>query len=220
MAARRRASVLTRQIGLAGLGTFFLLALVRVSGTLAAAYNQERALIQAMGLISVTVCWCVQGLAGRWPRLRALLAGALVAALSVLFAYSSGLTGAVLGGKTATNLADSGEDFERFDMTSPELAAAQWLGHARTTRQLVFADRYAQLPLVAMTGITHNLFDFVTPRTISAQAWIYADRTNVIDRRARALYQNHTVTYVFPAAFLDGNYYRVYTNGSSEVFYR
>jgi hypothetical protein len=49
---------------------------------------------------------------------------------------------------------------------------------------------------------------------------VYATRTNVVDGRAFALYQQHLATYVFPERFLADNYDLVYTNGSSEVFHR
>ena len=103
-------------------------------------------------------------------------------------------------------------------MTASELASAQWLGNAVAPGQLVYADRYAQLPVVAMTGIT-PLVD-VTPLTLNQQAWVYASVSNVIDGRARALFNENSVTYVFPADFLDANYDIVYTDGSSEVFHR
>jgi hypothetical protein len=60
----------------------------------------------------------------------------------------------------------------------------------------------------------------VTPQTLNDHAWVYASRTNITDRQAFALYDEHLATYAFPAEFLDANYDLVYTNGSSEVFHR
>ena len=90
----------------------------------------------------------------------------------------------------------------------------------RPAGQLVYADRYAQLPLDAVAGINRGVLGDVTPLTISQHAWVYASRANVVDGRGRALFDDHTVTYVFPARFLDANYDLVYTDGSSEVFHR
>jgi hypothetical protein len=65
------------------------------------------------------------------------------------------------------------------------------------------------------------LYNDVTPLTINQHAWIYADRSNVIDGRARALFDNqNTVIYIFSADFLNANYDLVYSDGSSEVFHR
>jgi uncharacterized membrane protein len=220
MVLRRKAPVVGRQVGLLALATLFFLAVIRLSGTLAAAYNQERALLQATAILAIAVGWSLQELSGRREGRQAGILAVAAACLTVMFISTSGLIGVVLGGGTATNLANSGEDYERFYMTVPELASARWLGKSVRPGQLVYADRYAQLPLVAMTGITRGLFNAVTPGTLDQHAWVYADRSNVIGGRARAFYKGHTVTYVFPAGFLDANFDLVYTDGSSEVFHR
>jgi uncharacterized membrane protein len=221
MVLRRKASVVTRHVGLLALAALLFLVIIRLSGTLAVAYNQERALLQAMMVFAIAFSWSIRRLAGRRKRRQVWVLTAVAGSLTIMFIGTSGLLGAVLGGGTATNLANSGEDFERFYMTTPELASAVWLGQYVQPGQLVYADRYAQLPLIAMTGISHGLFNDVTPLTLNQHAWVYASRTNAVDGRARALYnQDHTVTYVFPAGFLDANYNLVYTNGSSEVFHR
>jgi uncharacterized membrane protein len=217
---RRRVPVLARQVGLFSLATLLLLALTRLSGTIAAAYNGERAVLQSMVVLVIAACWPLDGLAARPRRWVPGVAAAFAASLTVMFIGSSGLIGAVLGGGTATNLASSGEDYERFYRTAPELAAAQWLGAAVQPGQLVYADRYAQLPLIAMTGISRGLMLDVTPMTLDRQAWVYASTANVVDGRGRAQFDGDDVVYVFPSRFLHDNYNLVYTDGSSEVFHR
>jgi len=221
MVLRRKSSVTTRYIGLLALAALFFLVLIRLSGTLAAVYNQERALLQAMMILAIPVCWSLQRLSGWRKRRRSFVLAAAAASLTLMFIGTSGILGAVLGGGTTTNLANSGEDFERFYMTAPELASARWLGQSVRPGQPVYADRYAQLPLIAMTGVTGALFNDVTPRTIDQYAWVYASTSNIVDHRARALFNGQdSVTYVFPAGFLDANYDLVFTDGSSEVFHR
>jgi uncharacterized membrane protein len=220
MILRKGVSPVTRHLGLFGLAAAALLVLVRLSGTLAAFYNVERTLLQVLCVFSVAFCWSMQNLAGvsKGRQAGVLLVGA--AFLGAFAANTSGFSGAVLGGGVETNLANSGEDFERFYMTTPELASASWLGRQVRPGQLVYADEYAQLPLVAMTGISNGVIADVTPLTINQEAWIYASRTNVVDKRARVLFDNDLITYVFPAKFLSANFNLVYTDGSSEVFHR
>jgi len=220
MVLRRRASLLTRQIGLAALAATILLTAIRFSGTLAAAYGQERAQLQALVVLAVAMCWTFQALTGlrrRWQtRIRVLAAGCL----AVVFVNTVYLVGAVLGGATSVNLTNSGPVFEYFYVTAPEIASAHWLGGQFQVGDLVYADEYGQVPLAAGTSITEGLLTDLTPRTLAAHAWVYASQANVLHDRAFALYNNQLATYKFPAAFLDANYDMVYTNGSSEVFHR
>jgi uncharacterized membrane protein len=219
MVLRRKASLLTRQIGLAALAATVLLTVIRFSGTLAAAYGQERAQLQALVVLAVAMCWTFQALTGlrrHWQtRIRVLAAGCL----AVVFVNTVYLVGAVLGGATSVNLTNSGPVFEYFYVTAPEIASAHWLGGQFRVGELVYADEYGQVPLAAGTNITEGLMTDLTPRTLASQAWVYASQANVLHDRAFALYNNQLATYKFPAAFLDANYDMVYTNGSSEVFH-
>jgi GT2 family glycosyltransferase len=216
---RRNVPVIGRQLGLLTFATLLFLVGIRLSGTLAIFYNAERAFLQAMVFLNIAVFWCLQELA----RYRRVAAGGVAAAagavLFLAFAGGSGLGGAVLGGGTATNLANSGDDFQQFYVTPPELTAASWLGRQARPGELVYADRYAQLPLIAQTGLSNGLLGDVTPQTLDRHAWVYASRTNIVDGVARADYGDHSVTYAFPKRFLDANYNLVYTDGSSEVFH-
>ncbi len=217
---RRTVPVIARQVALLAVATLLFLAAIRVSGTLATFYNADRALLQAMAFLAIPVSWCLQAVAGLRKLQRACAVAGAAALVAVIFATGNGLVGAVVGGGTATNLANSGEDYEQFYVTSPELAAAAWLGTQAAPGQLVYADEYGQLPLVSMTGISSGLLLDVTPQTLNNQAWVYASSTNVIDGRARASYDGHSVSYVFPSGFLNANYDLVYTNGTSEVYHR
>lgn len=217
---RRKTSFIARQIGLLALASLAFLVTIKFSGTLAMAYNWERAQLQAFVVLAITLCWSLEQLAGSRRRLQAAVVTFMSVWLAVMFINTSGLIGTALGGATPTNLANSGEDFERFDMTAPELASARWLGEQIHPGQLLYADRYAQLRLLTAIGLTHGIFGDVTPLTLNQYAWVYASRTNVIDNLAATVYDDHSVTYIFPISFLDTNYNLVYTDGSSEVFYR
>ena len=224
LALRRSVPVAVRQVGLVGVAALVFLAAIRVSSTLASAYNQERAFVQALAILAISCAWCLQGLASQRPRRQAGVLAATAGSLAVLFTSSSGLLDAVLGGGTAANLASSGEDYERYYMATPELAAARWLGANGPAGGKgsgpVYADRYAELRLFALTNIDHRrIYTDVAPVAISTKAWVYASQTNIVDGRVRVLFRNHLVTFRFPAAFLNAYYDVVYTNGSSEVFH-
>ena len=217
---KRSVDPIARRIGLIAIATLVFLVAIRLSGTLATFYNAQRALLQAMIFLDIPLFWCLQALAGQRKLRQAAAVTAGAALIAVIFVPSSGLAGAVLGGGTATNLANSGDDYEQFYVTAPELASATWLGTQLRSGQLVYTDEYGQLPLVSMTGISTGLLLDVTPQTLDQHAWVYATPTNVVDGQAHASFDGHSTSYVFPSRFLNANYNLVYTNGSSEVYHR
>ena len=220
LAFRRRVPVIARLFGLVTLATLFILAVVRLSGTIAIAYGEERALLQGMALYAIAVSWSMQQLTVWRDRLESALVTVSAVSLAFILIESSYLTGVLVGGGSALNLANNGVNYEEYYVTIPELASANWLGEKIRPDQLIYADEYAQLPIIATDGLLNGLTLDVTPLTINQHAWVYASQTNVVDRQAFALFQYHLASYVFPYMFLDNNFDLVYTNGSSEVFHR
>jgi uncharacterized membrane protein len=222
---RRKSSVITWQVGLLALAAVLLLVVIKLSATVANFYNWERALLQAQVVLAVTLCWPLQILDGRQKWRHDSILAVAVASFTVILVCTSGLAnvalgGGTLGGGTNVNLANSGEAFNRYYVTAPELASARWLGRTARPGQLVYVDRYAQVRVLATSGKNLSLIGDVTPLTLNRHAWVYADRTNVLDHLAEVVFNNSFVTYRFPAGFLDANYDLVYTNGFSEVFHR
>jgi uncharacterized membrane protein len=225
MALRRKAPVMTWQVGLLAIVAVMWLTMIKLSATLANFYNWDRALLQALTLLAISLCWFMQCLAGRPAKPRANIILTIAAAsLTVIFICASGLANVAVGGGKLNggiplSLANNGEDFNRYYMTAPELASSRWLGEVAQPRQFVYADHYAQLRIFSVNNNLKLIGD-VTPLTLNQHAWVYASRTNVIGHTAVASFDNGLVSYRFPADFLNANYDLVYTNGSSEVFYR
>ena len=220
LALRRNASLIARRVGVFGLAALVILALTRVSGTIAEAYNPERAFLQAMVVLGITLCWPLEILGTRWRRVQPAVLAVSLVSLAAFLAGSAGLNGVVVGGGTATNLADSGTDYQQFYMTTQEIASAAWLMEAAQPDQLIYADRYGQLRLITVGGQRPAVYGDITPLTLDQYAWVYASRTNIVDNTVRSALGNDSGTYAFPTRFLDQNYDTVYTNGSSKVFHR
>ena len=217
---RRPLAAAARQVGFLGLGAMAILVLARVSGTIAEYYNPPRAFLQSMIVLSIAICWLFQRLGARWKPIRPAILIVCASSFAVFLASSSGLTGVALGGGTLTNLANDYGDYQQFDISAPEVAAAGWVNNAAPAGQLIYADRYGQLRMNIVAGTRTGVIGDIIPQTIDKHAWVYADRTNLIDDIARTSAANYSASYAFPIHFLDSNFNVVYTNGTSEVFHR
>jgi len=212
MASQRRP---LRNLGVISAGTIGMLMLIRLSGTLAASYNQTRLLLQLLIILAVPAAYLGERLAAKLRRLRLPLVFAV--ALALMLAYQDGATSLLVGGSTTLGLYQNGEDFERYYATPAEMAAATWVSD-ESSDKLLYADRYGQLRLSATTGAVG--LNEVTPETLDAHAWLYATRTNVVLGRARGQIGNWFAIYRFPNAFLDAYFDTVFADGDSKVFHR
>lgn len=219
LALRRRSSRTARLVGALGVGALVILAIARVSGTVATSYNIERLNVQLLAVTAVGLAFLLDRAAAR-SIVGRVVAGLFVLGVAIALVVGTGL-GSVLSGTTGTaNLARSGEDYERFAITPGERDAAVWFGaHAPAGAQL-YADRYGQLRLFAFARRGASFLNAVTPRTLDHHAWVYASRTNVADGRARDAIGANVATYGFPAAYLDARYDRLYVSQQGAVWAR
>jgi hypothetical protein len=209
-----------RSIGLLGVSTLGALAFLRLSGTAANAYNQERAFVQATVVLAIAVALSLQWLAGRDRRVGVAVAVLAVGGLVVMLGGASGLRSQLLGGGSTANLANAGEDYERFYAHPPELNAARWLQAEVAPGDLRYADGYAQLRLLAQDNRTAGLLSAVTPRTLDRHAWVFGSSTNVLSGRTRGSLDRRYAVYAWPADFLNTYFDRVYSNGGAAIYHR
>lgn len=217
LAFRRTESPRLRTLALIGIGTLGGLAVIRVSGTIANQYNQERAFLQAFAPLSICIAWLLDWCRGRFRPLTVLVALAPLA-LIVTFFVTSGLSARVFGGNLTANLSNSGPESDQFIVTVPEMTGARWVDHA-AGRALLYTDRYGQLRITAATGRVGGMFIDIMPKTLDRYAWIYADERNVRSGVVSAQLRSQTTTYRWPA-FVSHFWNRVYTNGYSAGYAR
>ncbi len=217
MLVARSGTPVVRQIGCLAGGMVAILVVIRFSGTVAADYNQTRALAQSLIVLAVPAAWFGDTLVRHLGGFRVPASALLGLGIAFVMAYQSGVTALLTGGGTSLNLSQGGEDFERQYMTPAELAGAAWASGA-AHGQLLYSDRYGELRLAAATSAT--AFTPVTPQTLDRYAWVYGTRTNVVLGRARDQIGNDDATYRWPARFLHFYSNTVYSNGESAVYHR
>jgi uncharacterized membrane protein len=219
LVARRRTGGGLRLLAVIALASLVSLAFVRLSGTIAANYNQDRAFLQALIPLAVGLGWMVHALARRigWPG--RLVPAVVALAIAGIAANGAGLAQAALD-RPLSNLAGRGEDYERYFVRGEELASAGWLRDARSGDELIYADRYGQLRTIAAGIPAQGVFLDVTPRTLDKSAWIFATAVNAGEGRARGRIVNASATYAWPSRFIAEHWNTVYANGRSEVYHR
>jgi uncharacterized membrane protein len=215
---RRRGDPTSRTVAVLGVATLLFLVVVRMSGTASNDYNQERAFLQAMVPLAICMAWTLQR-GSRYGRAGRTLAGAFAVALGLTFLTTSSLRGPLVGGGTLTNLANQGEDYERYYVSAPEIAAARWVNDAAPPGEIVSADRYGALRLLGATNRVDAVLPDLTPPTIDRHAWIYADTANFVGHRARGAEGSQYALYAWPD-FIGEFWNLVYTNGSAGVYAR
>ncbi len=215
---RSRGDPWRRTIALLGLAAAVALAVIRFSGTAALHYNQERAFVQAMVPLAICMAFLLEYVAERLRRPR-LIAIGFALGLGLVFLTTSGLNGVLLGGGSGANVAARGEDVERFVVNRYEVAAARWLNEMAPPDDIVAADRYGALRILAATGRVHAVLDVLTPETLDEHAWVYADTANLIGHRARGQEGSQFAVYRWPT-IIDRYWNLVYDNGRSAVYLR
>ena len=220
LALRRNGPPVARQIALMGLAGITMLILIRISGTIAQAYNPTRALMQLMIVLAVSISWFPQWLGTRLRGTRPWILIACSGSLGVFLVGTTGFSDAFLGGGTAANLANSYTDYQRFVANAQDLAAGAWVLREALPKQVIETDTYGGLRLVTMDGQRPGILDDITPETTDQHAWVYATRANIIDNVVQSETGNYAASYAFPKLFLQSNFNLVYTNGTSEVFHR
>jgi uncharacterized membrane protein len=220
LAFRRKIPVVARQIALMSLAGVVMLILVRVSGTIALAYNPQRAFMQCLIVLAIPISLFFQWLGARLQWTRPWILIACSSSLGVFLISSTGFSAAFLGGGTDSNLANSYTDYQRFVVNSQDLAAGAWVLREASPGQIIETDNYGELRLKSMVGQRPAILGDITPQTTAQHAWVYATRANFIDNIVQSGTGNYAATFAFPSLFLKSNFNVVYTNGTSEVFHR
>jgi uncharacterized membrane protein len=217
---RRKQRTIASQIGYLGIAGMVILILTRLSGTVAQEYNPQRAFLQLLVVLGIIIAWIFQWIGAKYKWTRPVILTSVSAALGLFLVGSTGLSGAVLGGGTLSNLANQGSDYQSFVVNSQDLAAAVWVTDAAPPTQIIDTDASGELRLEALVGNRPAVFDDITPETTDEYAWVYATRANLIDNIVESQEGAEGASYAFPKLFLDSNFNVVYTNGTSEVFHR
>jgi uncharacterized membrane protein len=220
LAFRKKMPAVARQIALMSLAGMVMLILVRISGTIAQAYNPQRAFMQCLIVLAIPISWIFQWLGAKLKWTRPWILIVCSGSLGVFLIGITGFGGAFLGGGTASNLANRYIDYQRFVANTQDLVAGSWVLREASPDQVIETDRYGELRLVAMVGQRQGILGDITPETTDQHAWVYATSTNIIDNVVQSETENYAVSYEFPKLFLESNFNLVYTNGTSEVFHR
>ncbi len=109
-----------------------------------------------------------------------------------------------------------GANNDQFITTSQGYAAAVWLQQNTTSQSFVESDRYGQLVLGEAPAL-YSLDPNIVPGGIDYKSFIYVSQTNILGRTSGGVLGLVT-TYQFPLAYLDANFYTVFSTGATRVY--
>lgn len=216
----RRTPPLIRTVAAFAFAGLCFLLLIRLSGTVAQVYNQERVLVQSLFPLGIVGGWLAMRATERSSVLRRVAPFALAAWIGITLLFTSGFTSGAFGDSGRANVDPAGEDAERFVFTQHEVSAATWLAASRPADELLYADRYGQLRMLSVVGGNDNYLTQITPQTLDRDAWVYGSEANVLEGRTRDLFGQDFAIWTFPAQFLADHFNTVYVNGRTKVFAR
>ncbi len=206
---RSRKSGVPLEYGLLAAVMLVFVAVARVSGTLATAYNQERAQIQAGMVLAVALALVVDRCS---RRLRGAVMWSAVIGIVLLAIGSTGLAN-----PDRPTLTNSGQYYDAFYMSDQDVAAAHWMVGAAGPRPLLWTDEYGELRIWAGSGYPAGTQRDLTPETLDQSAWVLATGYNVAGR-AYGASGEHDSTYRFPADFLARTKAIVYSSPHARVY--
>ncbi len=206
---RNRRTPVPLEVAVLASVTVALIGLIRISGTLAEFYNQDRAQVQAAMVLSVPLAYVVTWLE---TKVRAAAVAIAVFVLLVLFASSFGL----VGGQSPV-LTNAGRAYDNFYITDQDVAAAGWLDRHATTTGLIWSDRYGTLRIWAGTPRAATNHQDLTPATIDQGSWVLLTGANVAGRSYGQV-ENQGSTFATPTNFLQDNKNRVYSSPNAQVY--
>ena len=212
--SKRRAGA-PLEVSLLSAAALVFLAIVRLSGTVDALYNSDRAELQAAIVLSVALGATVSLAVKRAP----IASWVTMTALAFMLVYSIGETNHLVGGGEEVTTANSGYDYESFVIQQQEVAAARWMVATAGPKAVFYTDDVGQLRIWEATPYTGLPQNWLTPGALARGAWVYASEHNVVDGVAFGGIDGKTVSYAFPEGFLVDEYDRVYTSPATAVYY-
>jgi uncharacterized membrane protein len=220
VAAWRRRSLLGAEAAALAFAALIMVALLRVSGTVAGFYNPERGALHAALIYAPAVALLLAALLRRTAgRARGGLRAALAGSTTIALTSALALAPQLFGGSPSAAHANGGEEYERLAISRAEYATAAWLTGRSDAQLIVFTDRYGQIALLAMPRerITY-LGATIDPAGVDAQAYVYASRANIVEGRARGAEDGGFAIFTFPREFYEGTRAILYATEATRVY--
>lgn len=203
-----------------GIAFLILLAVLRLSGTVAAYYNPERGALNAAFVLLPLVALLIQNIANKRGIIRTTFFVLWQGAVTVSLSTALGVHIMLFGGSPPASIANFGEEYERLYILPAEYETAKWLGNLRVKDKLIYTDRYG---FIALTSIDRSLFPFsskiIIPQGVDQSGMVYASRTNLTRGRARGSVKATVISFKFPIHFYDSTRSVIYATESTRVYY-
>jgi uncharacterized membrane protein len=206
------------ELGLLAFSALGMVALLRISGSIALFYNPERGALHAAVIYAPLVAILIARLLKAPARIRRLTVILLRASLPILLTGAFALSPQFVGGSPSAAHASVGEEYERLAISRAEYATARWLTDRDDDPLRMYADRYGQIVLTSITRERFSVEPTVDPAGVDLRAYVYASRANLVEGRARGKEMDLFAVFSFPEAFYSTTRATVFATEETRVY--
>ncbi len=142
----------------------------------------------------------------------------------VIFTYlllNIGVVERVFNGTPSVLFENTGGHYDRYYVSSPEVAGAKRLQKYINSYDLSItrSDRYGYLRVLGYTNLSLLRFSSdIFPETLQDSSYIYLTKSNVQKGIVFGLYKDYVFSYNYPIKYLDSQKDLLYSNNSSRIY--
>jgi uncharacterized membrane protein len=176
-------------------------------------YNLTRLYLQMFSILAIPSVLGFSRVLRRYGRWATPVIGVVI---GVILVSRTGLLDQFTGGPLRITMSQPQGTFDTFYVYDSEVYAARWLALNRDIHDPVYADSVADLRLEAYANL--DAYQALFPATLSRSGYVYEVEANVTRGHAFYSFENDTLVYNYPQAFLNANKDLIYNAGTSRVY--
>ena len=194
-----------------GIGALIIGLIARISGTLEALYNPERAGLQIVIVLIIPSVIAVESVLFRRKIIQLFLAIPVLFFVAVLLIQATSLGGYISGSDTS-RLSNRQADYSPFNISESERRASRWLADKVPRSAYIQSDNRGFLALFQYGRRSNSTS--LDPVNLAGNSYVYAANYNIVGQVARG-----QTLFGFPEGYLNQNYHLIYSTSRARIYH-